>query len=124
MKKARCKVALICILFPFVSIAQDNAAEQKLQKAGYLLSIESIRLEIIRTDLSKITKKNNVFNGLDNSQIIHITLLIENIVFLQKPYVHTSAASGRERPVKSEKKLHFCNKRCSFIREFIIKNIG
>ena len=27
-----------------------------------------------------------------------------------------SAAAGCECPVKSKKKLHFCNKRCSFIR--------
>ena len=79
MKKALCKVALICVLLPSVSIAQDNATEQKLKKAGYLLSVESIRLKILRIDLSKIKKKNIVLNGLDNSEMFHLTLLIENI---------------------------------------------
>gem|GEM_PF-3636257 len=30
--------------------------------------------------------------------------------------LHTSTAAGCQRPVGSKKKLHFCNKRCSFIR--------
>ena len=64
MKNVFCKVALICVLLTSVSIAQDNAAEQKLKKAGYLLSVESSRLKILRTDLSKIRKKNFVLNGL------------------------------------------------------------
>ena len=79
MKKAFCKVALICVLLPSISIAQDNAAEQKLKKAGYLLSVESSRLKILRTDLLKIMKKNIVLKGLDNPETCHITLLIENI---------------------------------------------
>ena len=79
MKKAFCKVALICVLLPSISIAQDNAAEQKLKKAGYLLSVESSRLKILRTDLLKIRKKNTVLYGLDNPEMFHITLLIENI---------------------------------------------
>ena len=79
MKKAFCKVALICVLLPSISIAQDNAAEQKLKKAGYLLSVESSRLKILRTDLLKIMKKNIVLNGLNNPETCHITLLIENI---------------------------------------------
>ena len=79
MKKAFCKVALICVLLQSVSIAQNNAAEQKLQKAGYLLSVESSRLKILRTDLLKIRKKNTVLYGLDNPEMFHITLLIENI---------------------------------------------
>jgi hypothetical protein len=58
MKMAFCKAALICILLTSVSIAQDNAAEQTIQKAGYLLSVESSRLQILRTDLSEIRKKN------------------------------------------------------------------
>ena len=79
MKKAFCKVALICVLLPSVSIAQDNATEQRLKKAGYLLSVESSRLKILRTDLSKIRKENIVLNGLDNPEMFQITLLIENI---------------------------------------------
>lgn len=79
MKKVFCKVALICVLLPFVSIAQDNAVEQKLKKAGYLLSVESSRLKILRTDILKIMKKSIVLNGLDNPEKFHITLLIENI---------------------------------------------
>jgi len=106
---ALCKVALICILFPFVSIAQDNAAEQKLQKAGYLLSIESIRLKIIRTDLSKIKKKNIVINGLDNSQIFHITLLIENIFLIETICAYESLLLKTLDYVEKNKKLEQYN---------------
>ena len=79
MKKAFCKLALICVLLPFVSNGQDNSAEQNLKKAGYLLSVESSRLKILRTRLSTIRKKNIVYNGLDDSEMFHINLLIENI---------------------------------------------
>ena len=90
MKKVFCTVALICVLLPSVSIAQDIATEQRLQKAGYLLSVESIRLKILRTDLLKIRKKNIVLNGLDNPQIIHITLLIENIFLAETIFAYES----------------------------------
>lgn len=105
MKMALCKVALICILLPFVSIAQDNAVEQKLQKAGYLLSIESIRFKIIRTDLSKIKKKIIVISGLDNSQIFHITLLIENIFLIETICAYESLLLKTFDNLEENKKL-------------------
>jgi hypothetical protein len=79
MIKAFGKAALLCVLLPYVSIAQDHTAELKLKKAGYLLSVSSKRLEVIRTDLSIIRKKNMVLNGLDSPQMFYMALLIENI---------------------------------------------
>ena len=83
MIKAFCKVALLCVFLPYVSIAQDNTAELKLQKIGYLLSVSSNRLEVIRTDLLKLRKKNLVLNGLDNPQMFYLALLIENILMAE-----------------------------------------
>jgi hypothetical protein len=85
-----CNAALICVLLASVSIAQDIASEQSLQKAGYLLSVESARLKILRTDLLKIRKKIIVLNGLDNPQIIHITSLIEHILLAETIFAYES----------------------------------
>ena len=79
MLKAFSKIAFLCVFLPYVSAAQDNTAELELKKAGYLLSVSSNRLEVIRTDLSKIRKKNMVLNELDNPQMFYIALLMENI---------------------------------------------
>jgi hypothetical protein len=79
MIKAFSKIAFLCVFLPYVSAAQDNTAELELKKAGYLLSVSSNRLEVIRTDLSKIRKKNMVLNELDNPQMFYIALLMENI---------------------------------------------
>ena len=123
MKMALCKVALICILFPFVSIAQDNSAEQKLQKAGYLLSRESIRLKIIRTDLSKIKKKNIVINGLDNSQIFHITLLIENIFLIETICAYESLLLKTLDNLKENKKLEQYNFHYTRLKESTLERL-
>ena len=123
MKKALCKVALICVLLPSVSIAQDNATEQKLQKAGYLLSIESIRLKIIRTDLSKIKKKNIVINGLDNSQIFHITLLIENIFLIETICAYESLLLKTLDNLEGNKKLEQYNFHYTRLKESTLERL-
>ena len=83
----------LCLFFVFlssVSIAQDIVSEQKLQKAGYLLSVESVRLKILRADLIKIRKKIIVLNGLDNPQLIHITSLIDHIFLAETIFAYES----------------------------------
>ena len=105
MKKVFCNVALICVLLASVSIAQDIATEQRLQKAGYLLSVESIRLKILRADLLKIRKKNIVLNGLDNPQIIHITLLIENIFLAETIFAYESLLLNTLNNLEENRKI-------------------
>jgi len=109
MKKAFCIVALVCVLLPTVSTGQDNAAEQKLKKAGYLLSVESSRLKIIRTDLSKIRKKNIILNGLDNPKMFHITLLIENIFLAETICAYESLLLKTLDNLEENKKLEQYN---------------
>jgi len=117
MKKDLYKVALICVLLPSVSIAQDNAAEQKLQKAGYLLSVESSRLKILRTDLSKIRKKNIVLDGLDNPQMFHITLLIENIFLAETICAYESLLLKTLDSLEENKKIEQYNFHHSRLKE-------
>ena len=105
MKKVFCNVALICVLLASVSIAQDIATEQRLQKAGYLLSVESIRLKILRADLLKIRKKIMVLNGLDNPQIIHITLLIENIFLAETIFAYESLLLNTLNNLEENRKI-------------------
>lgn len=123
MKKALCKVALICVLLPSLAIAQDNAAEQKLKKAAYLLSVESSRLKIFRTDLSKIRKKNIVLNGLDNPKMFHITLLIENIFLAETICVYESLLLKILDNLQGNKKLEQYNIHYSRLNESTLNRL-
>jgi len=123
LKKALCKVALICVLLPSVSIAQDNATEQKLQKAGYLLSVESSRLQILGTDLSEIRKKNIVLNGLDNPKMLHITLLIENIFLAETICAYESLLLKSLDNLEENKKLEQYNFHYSRLKESTLKRL-
>ena len=123
MKKAFCKVALICVLLPSVSIAQDNATEQRLKKAGYLLSVESSRLKIVRTDLSKIRKKNIVLNGLDNPEMFQITLLIENIFLAETICTYESLLLKALDNLEEYKKLEQYNFHYSRLKESTLNRL-
>jgi hypothetical protein len=123
MKKDLYKVALICVLLPTVSIAQDNAAEQKLKKAGYLLSVESSRLKILRTDLSKIRKKNIVLDGLDNPQMFHITLLIENIFLAEIICAYESLLLKTLDSLEENKKIEQYNFHYSRLKESTLNRL-
>jgi len=123
LKKALCKVALICVLLPSLAIAQDNAAEQKLKKAAYLLSVESSRLKIFRTDLSKIRKKNIVLNGLDNPKMFHITLLIENIFLAETICVYESLLLKILDNLQENKKLEQYNIHYSRLNESTLNRL-
>ncbi len=123
MKKAFCIVALVCVLLPSVSIGQDNAAEQKLKKAGYLLSVESSRLKIIRTDLSKIRKKNIILNGLDNPELFHITLLIENIFLAETICAYESLLLKTLDNLEENKKIEQYNFHYSRLKESTLNRL-
>jgi hypothetical protein len=123
MKKAFCKVALFCVLLQSVSIAQNNAAEQKLQKAGYLLSVESSRLKILRTDLLKIRKKNTVLYGLDNPEMFHITLLIENIFLAETICTYESLLLKTLDNLEEYKKLEQYNFHYSRLKESTLNRL-
>ena len=79
MNKAFYGIALIGFLIPSVSIAQDNAADQELIKAGYLLSVESVRLNALRNEIAEIKRKKLVLSDNNNRQICHINMLLENL---------------------------------------------
>ena len=123
MKKAFCKAALICVLLTSVSIAQDNAAEQTIQKAGYLLSVESSRLQILGTDLSEIRKKNIVLNGLDNPKMLHITLLIENIFLAETICAYESLLLKSLDNLEENKKFEQYNFHYSRLKKSTLKRL-
>ena len=79
MNKAFYGIALIGFLIPSVSIAQDNAADQELIKAGYLLSVESVRLNALRNEIAEIKRKKLVLGDNNNQQICHINMVLENL---------------------------------------------
>ena len=123
MKKAFCKAALICVLLTSVSIAQDNAAEQTIQKAGYLLSVESSRLQILRTDLSEIRKKELVLKELNYQQMFHITLLIENIFLAETICAYESLLLKSLDNLEENKKLEQYNFHYSRLKESTLNRL-
>jgi len=80
MNKAFCGIALIGFLIPSVSIAQDSAADQELIKAGYLLSVESVRINALRNRIAEIKRKKLVLNDNNGRQICQINMLLENLL--------------------------------------------
>ena len=79
MKKFFCVIASVGFLWPSVSFARDNAADQELIKAGYLLSVESVRLDALRNEIAEIKRKKLVLSDNNNRQICHINMLLENL---------------------------------------------
>lgn len=83
MKTLFYSITLIGFLLPTVADAQNHAAEQKLAKAGYLLSVESVRLNAIGEDISEIRGKNWVLNELDDPKLCDVNMLVENIFWAE-----------------------------------------
>ena len=105
MKKVLCNIALIGFLLPSVSVAQDNAAQQKLIKVGYLLSVESVRLNTIRNEISEISKKNIALNEFNNPELYHITMLLENIFLIETICLYESLLLNALESMEERKKL-------------------
>lgn len=105
MKKVLLIIALISILFHSISISEDIPIEQKLITSGYLLSKESNKLKLIRTELSEIMKKLLVFNELDNSLMCHITMLIENIFSTEIICMYESILLSNLQIIEERKKM-------------------
>ena len=123
MKKAFYKVAVICVLLTSVSIGQDNSVEQTIQEAGYWLSVESSRLQMLRTDLSEIMKKKLVLKELNNQQMFHITLLIQNIFLAETICAYESLLLKSLDNLAENKKLEQYNFHYSRLKESTLKRL-
>ena len=123
MKKTFCIIGLIWALLTSVSIAQDKAVEQAIQKAGYLLSVESSRLQTLRTDLSEITNKKLVLKELNNPQLFHITLLIENIFLAETICAYESLLLKSLDNLEANKKLAQYNFHYSRLKESTLNRL-
>ena len=105
MKKVLLIISSICILFHSVSISQDIPIERKLITSGYLLSKESNKLKIIRTELSEISKKLLVLDGLDSPWMCYVTMLIENIFWAETICMYESILLNTLQSIEERKKL-------------------
>ena len=123
MKKVLLIIASICVLFHSVSISHDNLIEQKLITSGYLLSKESNKLKVIRTELSEIRKKLLVLNGLDNSWMCYVTMLIENIFLAETICMYESILLDNLHSIEEGKKLEQYRLLDSRLRKVILKKM-
>ncbi len=105
MKKAVCKIAIIGILLPVVSIAQNSETDQRLIKAAYMLSVQSNRLSIIRNNLLDISKKNAALDKGKSPAKLQIKLLIENIFLIETICAYESLLLGTIEVMEGEKKI-------------------
>ena len=104
MKKAIFEISVICLLLPLVSAAQDIEAEQKLARAGYILSAQANRLNILRNTISEISRKNTVLNEENSLEGVYIHLLMENIFLIETICTYESLFLGTLESLAAEKK--------------------
>jgi hypothetical protein len=123
MKKVLLVVALTCFLLPSVSISQDDTAEQKLITAGYLLYKESTKLKLLRSDLAEEIKKSRDLNELDNLEMCHITMLMENILLVETICMYEGILLGSMPNIEKGKILEQYKVHHSQLKKDILKRL-
>jgi hypothetical protein len=104
-------------------MSQDNPIEQKLITSGYLLSKESNKFKLIRTELSEIRKKLIVLNGLDNSWMCYVTMLMENIFLAETVCMYESILLSTLQSIEERKKMEQYRLLDSRLRKVILKKL-
>lgn len=123
MKRVLLVIALTCFLLPSVSIPQDNTVEQKLITAGYLLFKESNKLKMLRGDLAEMIKKSRDLNESDNPEMLHITMLMENIFLVETICMYEGILLGTMPNIEEGKKMEQYKLHHSQLKEDIIKRL-
>jgi len=123
MKKTIYMIAAICILLASIARSQDNIAQQKLMRAGYLLTSESNKLRMLRSDLSEIKKKLVAIDSLDELEICHFTMLIENIFLAETICMYEGLLLGTIASMEDQKKLEFFRFHDSRLRKDLLKRL-
>ena len=123
MKKVLLVIALTCFLLPSVSNSQDNTVEQKLITAGYLLSKESTKLKLLRSDLAEVIKKSRDLNELDNLEMCHISMLMENIFLVETICMYEGILLGSMPNIEKGKILEQYKVHHSQLKEDILKRL-
>ena len=99
------QIAFVIFLLSAVSLAQNNPAEEKLIKAGYLLSVESSRLNKLRNEITEIRKKKMVLNEPDNPEDMHLKMLIENILLIETICMYESLLLNTFESIEEGEKI-------------------
>lgn len=123
MKKTIHLIAAFCILLPSIAISQDNVAQQKLIRAGYLLTSESNKLRMLRADLSEIKKKLIGIDSLDEIEICHITMLIENIFLTETICMYEGILLGTMASADEQKKRELYRFHHSRLKKDLLKRL-
>jgi len=114
---------LIALYLPYVSIGQEINAELELKKAGYLLTVSSSRLNVIRTDLLEIKQKKILLNGPDDPQLFHVALLIENILIAETICTYESLLLKALDNIEKTKKIEQFDFHSSRLKESTLKRL-
>ena len=125
MKKTIHMIAAFCILLPSIAISQDDVTQQKLIRAGYLLTSESNKLRMLRNDLSEIKKKLVAIDSLAEIEICHVNMLIENIFLAETICMYEGILLGAMASTRMEKqkKLELYRFHHSRLRKDLLKRL-
>ena len=123
MKKVLLLIALTCFLLPSVSNSQDNNVEQKLTTAGYLLYKGSKNFKLLRSDLAEVMKKSRDLNELDNLEMCHITMLMENILLVETICMYEGILLASMSNIEKGKMLEQYKVHHSQLKEDILKKL-
>lgn len=111
------------ILLATASSAQENAAEQNLIKAGYLLSAESARFKVLRENIAELKRKKIALGQENSREMCHITMLITNIFWVETICNYESLLLSSLQSMADESKLENYKLLHSRLKNITLKNM-
>ena len=112
LNRLLCHIILGVCLLAAVAEAQDNATDQMMIKAGYLLSAESNRLSILREKITEIRRKKIGSNPEDDPELSQISMLITNLFWVETICSYESLLLSSLQDVAEGKNVSECTSLC------------
>ena len=117
------QIILGIFLFATVAEAQDNATDQMLIKAGYLLSAESNKLSILREKITEIRRKKIGLNPENDPELSQISMLITNLFWVETICSYESLLLSSFQDVAEAKKPDYYRKQYSRLKNVTLKKM-
>ncbi len=123
LNRLLCHIILGVYLLAAVAEAQDNATDQMMIKAGYLLSAESNRLSILREKITEIRRKKIGSNPENDPELSQISMLITNLFWVETICSYESLLLSSLQDVAEGKKPEYYRKQYSRLKNVTLKKM-
>ncbi|MDJ0819596.1 MAG: hypothetical protein QNJ58_25570 [Desulfobacterales bacterium] len=123
LNRLLCHIILGVYLLAAVAEAQDNATDQMMIKAGYLLSAESNRLSILREKITEIRRKKIGSNSENDPELSQISMLITNLFWVETICSYESLLLSSLQDVAEGKKPEYYRKQYSRLKNVTLKKM-